>query len=96
MRGIVATRIAEREQSLEIYEVGGAVRDSLLGRPVADRDWVVTGATAEDMLALGYRQVGRDFPVFLHPDTHEEYALARLERKQAAGYRGLHSIRPAL
>lgn len=73
---------------MEIYEVGGAVRDSLLGRPVADRDWVVTGATAEDMLALGYRQVGRDFPVFLHPDTHEEYALARLERKQAAGYRG--------
>jgi tRNA nucleotidyltransferase (CCA-adding enzyme) len=88
MRGIVATRIAEREQSLEIYEVGGAVRDSLLGRPVADRDWVVTGATAEDMLALGYRQVGRDFPVFLHPETHEEYALARLERKQSAGYRG--------
>ena len=73
---------------MEIYEVGGAVRDSLLGRPIADRDWVVTGATAEDMLALGYRQVGRDFPVFLHPETHEEYTLARLERKQSAGYRG--------
>lgn len=88
MRGIDATRIVERETCLKIYEVGGAVRDSLLGRPVADRDWVVTGATAEDMLALGYRQVGRDFPVFLHPQTHEEYALARLERKQSAGYRG--------
>ena len=73
---------------MEIYEVGGAVRDSLLGRPVADRDWVVTGATPDEMRALGYRQVGRDFPVFLHPVTHEEYALARLERKQAAGYRG--------
>lgn len=73
---------------MEIYEVGGAVRDSLLGRPVADRDWVVTGATPEDMLALGYRQVGRDFPVFLHPQTHEEYALARIERKQGSGYHG--------
>jgi len=73
---------------MKIYEVGGAVRDRLLGRPVADRDWVVVGGSPEAMLALGYRQVGRDFPVFLHPDTHEEYALARLERKQGQGYRG--------
>lgn len=73
---------------MKIYEVGGAVRDRLLGRPVADRDWVVVGGSPEEMLALGYRQVGRDFPVFLHPETHEEYALARLERKQGQGYRG--------
>ncbi|MSR13995.1 MAG: multifunctional CCA addition/repair protein [Gammaproteobacteria bacterium] len=73
---------------MEIYQVGGAVRDRLLGRPVEDRDWVVVGATPEDLIALGYRQVGRDFPVFLHPQTHEEYALARTERKQGVGYRG--------
>ena len=73
---------------MEIYMVGGAVRDTLLGLPVKDRDWVVTGATPDEMLALGYRQVGRDFPVFLHPETHEEYALARTERKTAAGYTG--------
>lgn len=73
---------------MKIYEVGGAVRDRLLGRPVADRDWVVVGGSPEEMLAQGYRQVGRDFPVFLHPETHEEYALARLERKQGQGYRG--------
>lgn len=78
---------------MQIYCVGGAVRDELLGRPVADRDWVVTGATPEQMAALGFRPVGRDFPVFLHPDTHEEYALARTERKVARGYRGfqIHS-----
>jgi len=68
--------------------VGGAVRDELLGLPVSDRDWVVTGATPEQMLARGYRQVGRDFPVFLHPDTTEEYALARTERKTGPGYHG--------
>ncbi|KFI07959.1 multifunctional CCA addition/repair protein [Massilia sp. BSC265] len=70
------------------YVVGGAVRDELLGRPVTDRDHVVVGATPEDMLAQGFRPVGKDFPVFLHPDTHEEYALARTERKTAPGYHG--------
>ncbi|WP_339806710.1 multifunctional CCA tRNA nucleotidyl transferase/2'3'-cyclic phosphodiesterase/2'nucleotidase/phosphatase [uncultured Marinobacter sp.] len=73
---------------MEIYLVGGAVRDELLGLPVTDRDWVVVGATAEQMLALGYKQVGADFPVFLHPKTGEEYALARTERKQGKGYHG--------
>lgn len=71
-----------------IYEVGGAVRDRLLGLPVQDRDWVVVGATPQDMEALGFKPVGRDFPVFLHPETHEEYALARTERKVALGYHG--------
>ncbi|MBC7452613.1 MAG: multifunctional CCA addition/repair protein [Massilia sp.] len=70
------------------YVVGGAVRDDLLGLPVKDRDWVVVGATPEDMLARGFRPVGKDFPVFLHPDTQEEYALARTERKTAPGYHG--------
>jgi len=70
------------------YVVGGAVRDALLGRPVSDRDHVVVGATPEQMLAQGFRPVGKDFPVFLHPDTHEEYALARTERKTAPGYHG--------
>lgn len=73
---------------MEIFEVGGAVRDSLLGKPVADRDWVVVGATPEAMQRLGYKPVGRDFPVFLHPETHEEYALARTERKNGRGYHG--------
>ena len=73
---------------MEIYLVGGAVRDKYLQRPVVDRDWVVVGATAQDMLNAGYQPVGRDFPVFLHPQTHEEYALARTERKVAAGYAG--------
>jgi tRNA nucleotidyltransferase (CCA-adding enzyme) len=73
---------------MQVYLVGGAVRDELLGRKVHERDWVVVGATAEDMTRQGYRQVGRDFPVFLHPVTHEEYALARRERKTAPGYRG--------
>lgn len=94
----VATRDADRhakdpghcenDRRMKIYEVGGAVRDRLLQRPVQDRDWVVVGATAEEMLALGYRQVGKDFPVFLHPKTQEEYALARTERKTAKGYTG--------
>jgi tRNA nucleotidyltransferase (CCA-adding enzyme) len=75
---------------LEIYLVGGAVRDQLLGLPVKERDWVVVGATPEIMLELGYRPVGKDFPVFLHPQTHEEYALARTERKIAPGYKGFH------
>lgn len=73
---------------MQVYLVGGAVRDELLGRPVTERDWVVVGATPEELSRLGYTQVGRDFPVFLHPKTHEEYALARLERKVAAGYHG--------
>jgi tRNA nucleotidyltransferase (CCA-adding enzyme) len=73
---------------MEIYMVGGAVRDRLLGLPVQDRDWVVVGATPEQMVAQGYLPVGRDFPVFLHPRTREEYALARTERKTARGYRG--------
>jgi len=70
------------------YLVGGAVRDRLLGLPVKDRDWVVVGATPEEMLRAGYQQVGRDFPVFLHPQSHEEYALARTERKSGFGYTG--------
>ena len=73
---------------MEVYLVGGAVRDALLGLPVGERDWVVVGASPEDMEQLGYRAVGRDFPVFLHPETHEEYALARTERKVGRGYRG--------
>ncbi|MDR2877938.1 MAG: multifunctional CCA addition/repair protein [Chromatiales bacterium] len=73
---------------MKVYIVGGAVRDRLLGLPVRDRDWVVVGATPEQMLAQGFRQVGKDFPVFLHPRTKEEYALARTERKVAAGYHG--------
>jgi tRNA nucleotidyltransferase (CCA-adding enzyme) len=73
---------------MKAYIVGGAVRDALLGMPVQDRDWVVVGATPEDMLAKGFRPVGKDFPVFLHPETQEEYALARTERKTAPGYRG--------
>jgi tRNA nucleotidyltransferase (CCA-adding enzyme) len=70
------------------YCVGGAIRDELLGLPVKEKDWVVTGATPEDMVAAGYRPVGKDFPVFLHPDTHEEHALARTERKSGRGYHG--------
>jgi len=73
---------------LQAYIVGGAVRDRLLGREVADRDWVVIGATPEEMLARGFRPVGKDFPVFLHPKSREEYALARTERKVARGYHG--------
>jgi len=73
---------------LEAYLVGGAVRDELLGRPVEDRDFVVVGATVEDMLRRGFRPVGADFPVFLHPETHDEYALARTERKSGRGYQG--------
>ena len=73
---------------MKTYVVGGAVRDELLGLPVQDRDHVVVGATPEEMTAAGFRPVGRDFPVFLHPQTHEEYALARTERKSGRGYRG--------
>ncbi len=73
---------------MKVYKVGGAVRDRLLGRPVTDCDWVVVGAAPDDLLAKGFRRIGRNFPVFLHPQTREEYALARTERKVAPGYAG--------
>ena len=71
---------------MEVYLVGGAVRDEQLGLPVKERDWCVVGASPDDLLSKGYRQVGKDFPVFLHPETKEEYALARTERKTGRGY----------
>src|SRR5262245_61241461 len=74
---------------MRTYLVGGAVRDELLGLPIGDRDWVVVGASPEDLAALGYQSVGRDFPVFLHPTTKEEYALARTERKTGPGLSGV-------
>ena len=74
---------------MEIYLVGGAVRDRLLGEPVKERDWVVVGARPEELEARGFRRVGRSFPVFLHPDTSEEYALARTETQDRAGLPGL-------
>ncbi|MCZ6808448.1 MAG: multifunctional CCA addition/repair protein [Proteobacteria bacterium] len=73
---------------MEVYLVGGAVRDEQLGLPVKERDWCVVGATPDELLSKGYRQVGKGFPVFLHPETNEEYALARTERKTGAGYHG--------
>lgn len=73
---------------MQLYKVGGCVRDRLLGRPVKDKDWVVVGSNVDEMLAQGFRPVGKDFPVFLHPKTQEEYALARTERKTAPGYHG--------
>jgi tRNA nucleotidyltransferase (CCA-adding enzyme) len=73
---------------VKVYLVGGAVRDELLGLPVKERDYVVVGATPEEMERLGFKPVGKDFPVFLHPETHEEYALARTERKSGRGYKG--------
>lgn len=76
--------------TLEIYLVGGAVRDELLGKPIKEKDWVVVGCTPEEMLKKGFQPVGKDFPVFLHPKTHEEYALARTERKTGKGYKGFH------
>lgn len=83
-----APRGADGPTPWATYLVGGAVRDRLLGVPEGDRDWVIVGARAEDLAALGYTPVGRDFPVFLHPQTHEEVALARTERKTAPGYHG--------
>lgn len=80
--------LSRYDQNMKTYRVGGCVRDALLGLPVKDRDWVVVGATPQDMQSLGYKPVGKDFPVFLHPDTKEEYALARTERKTAPGYTG--------
>jgi tRNA nucleotidyltransferase (CCA-adding enzyme) len=73
---------------MKVYLVGGAVRDRLLNLPIEERDWVVVGSCAQELLDKNYQQVGKDFPVFLHPQTHEEYALARIERKTAAGYHG--------
>ena len=73
---------------MKVYLVGGAVRDALLGLSGSDRDWLVVGSTPEEMVSLGYQAVGKDFPVFLHPETREEYALARTERKTARGYKG--------
>ncbi|MFH6955605.1 tRNA nucleotidyltransferase, partial [Pseudoalteromonas sp. XMcav1-K] len=73
---------------MKIYLVGGAVRDKLLNRPIKESDYVVVGSTPEELLALGYQQVGSDFPVFLHPETKDEYALARTERKSGQGYTG--------
>jgi tRNA nucleotidyltransferase (CCA-adding enzyme) len=81
-------RSSRISQSVKVYRVGGSVRDELLGRAVADHDWVVVGATPEMLVASGYKPVGRDFPVFLHPESREEYALARTERKHGRGYRG--------
>ena len=75
---------------MKIYAVGGAIRDALMGLPVHDIDYVVVGSSVEEMLAKGYRPVGKDFPVFLHPDTQAEYALARTERKTGKGYKGFH------
>jgi tRNA nucleotidyltransferase (CCA-adding enzyme) len=73
---------------MKIYQVGGSIRDKLLGLPISDRDWLVVGSTPDEMFSLGYKAIGSDFPVFLHPDTHEEYALARTERKTSPGYKG--------
>jgi tRNA nucleotidyltransferase (CCA-adding enzyme) len=73
---------------MQIFTVGGAIRDELLGLPVQDRDYVVVGASPEEMLARGFKPVGKDFPVFLHPQSHAEYALARTERKTGHGYQG--------
>ena len=73
---------------MKIYLVGGSVRDELLGLPIKDHDYVVVGSTPEEMTRLGYRPVGKDFPVFLHPQSHEQYALARTERKISRGYKG--------
>src|SRR3989338_6428343 len=84
----ITNRPSPMKSDAKIYCVGGAVRDRLLGLPVQDHDWVVVGSTPEEMVAQGFQPVGRDFPVFLHPQTHEEYALARTERKTARGYKG--------
>ena len=77
---------------MKTYLVGGAVRDALMGLDGSDRDWVVVGGTPEALVAQGYQPVGKDFPVFLHPNTHEEYALARTERKTGRGYHGFAAV----
>ena len=89
--GVLLSAVAKNTVStptLNVFLVGGAVRDKLLARSVKDKDYLVVGSTVDDMLALGYQQVGKDFPVFLHPKTKSEYALARTERKQGQGYTG--------
>ena len=73
---------------MKVYKVGGAVRDSLLGVDASDNDWVVIGSSPEEMISKGYKPIGKDFPVFLHPETKEEYALARTERKSGTCYHG--------
>src|SRR5690349_14964243 len=88
MAATLACRALRYDAAMRVYEVGGAVRDALLGLPVRERDWVVVGASADELIAQGFRRVGKDFPVFLHPRTGEEYALARTERKTAPGYTG--------
>lgn len=85
---LLVESLMPEDKHLNIYCVGGAVRDALLGISVQDQDYVVVGSTTDEMLSLGYRPVGKDFPVFLHPKTHHEYALARTERKVAKGYKG--------
>jgi tRNA nucleotidyltransferase (CCA-adding enzyme) len=87
----VSSKLSVNIARMQVYLVGGAVRDQLLGLPVRERDWVVVGARPEELKELGYLPVGREFPVFLHPETKEEYALARLESKVAPGYRGFHT-----
>ena len=77
-----------KKKTVKTYLVGGSVRDELLGQPASDQDWVVVGSSPEEMVEQGYKQVGKDFPCFLHPETHEEYALARTERKSGRGYKG--------
>ena len=72
----------------QIYLVGGAVRDKLLGLTITERDWVIVGGSTEDLISRGFRQIGKDFPVFLHPETNEEYALARTEKKSGLGHKG--------
>ena len=85
---VVKVPIHSKDDFLEIYLVGGAVRDQLLGYPIRERDYVVVGASPEEMLAQGFRLIGKNFPVFLHPKTQQEYALARTERKTGPGYKG--------
>ena len=77
---------------MKIYKVGGAIRDSILGVESFDNDWVVIGSTPEEMIAKGFKPIGKDFPVFLHPESNEEYALARTERKSGTGYHGFTSV----
>jgi len=84
----VAAKVKDAMNKVRTYLVGGAVRDKIMGYPFNEKDWVVTGSTVKDMLNSGFQQVGKDFPVFLHPKTKEEYALARTERKSGHGYHG--------
>ncbi|HID09620.1 TPA: hypothetical protein EYP13_05295, partial [Candidatus Micrarchaeota archaeon] len=90
-KGVLSSPASPRSQersAFKVYLVGGAVRDRLLGRPIKERDFVVVGATPQQMERAGFQQVGKEFPVFLHPKTKEEFALARTERKRGRGYKG--------